>query len=353
MLDQLRTHLAQELRIPEVLGERCVHALIETASCRACVTSCHKQAWILSDESLGINVAACDGCGLCASVCPEGAILHSHEPLLRQLEHRVAAFAACERSELTGEGVMPCIHALGVHDILKLYRQGVREFILAFGNCLQCDRHAANRSLQQALITINHLLAQREHALIVHQELSPTVWQNQRQQAKAPVSQENLSRRNFLRRGLQTAITEGLKWKGLLIQDREHFPPLATLLPTSTLVAELPYIPKIDASRCDGCHACFNLCPHEVLFLDIDVPQYLIMAERCTGCRICVDVCRQQAISIEHAIIPQFTSVPVTHTRCRACGAPFYRPTAYVVKQPLCHICSKVNHHRNLFQVMT
>jgi ferredoxin len=352
MLEELRTHLQQELRIPAIRSERCVHAHIETASCCACVESCPQQAWHLDDDSLGIDVEACDGCGLCAPVCPQGAILHAHEPLLRQFNQTVIALAACEHTDLNGEGIMPCLHALGLHDLLKLYRQGVRGLMTSMGDCAQCPRQVNRTHLADVLTIVNANLTQRHYPAFTYQELSVDAWQTQRQQLTPPLSQQQLSRRHFLRRGLQNAVQETLKWQGLLPQDSEKFLPPGTLLPKTAEPANLPYVPQIDSSRCDGCDACFNVCPHEVLFLDIDNPQYVIVAGQCTGCQICVDVCKPQAIHIEQWMIPQVTHLPLHYQQCRRCGAPFHRPVDYVANQNFCHICNQVNHHRNLFQVI-
>ena len=68
-------------RLPEVLAERCVHSLIERATCRRCVDACPTEAWVIDDERLGIDPARCDGCGLCAPACPQAAIVGVVEPV--------------------------------------------------------------------------------------------------------------------------------------------------------------------------------------------------------------------------------------------------------------------------------
>jgi ferredoxin len=368
MLEELRTHLQQELRIPEIRGERCVHAHIEQASCHACVDKCPKQAWLLDDESLKINIEACDGCGLCAPACSQGAILHSHEPLLRQLDDPfLVALIACEKTELPlGQGVIPCLHALGLHDLLKLYRQGVRTLMLTAGNCQQCVRYSP-ATLQAALNTLNQALKQRGLMSILLHELSAEVWQQQRQTTKEPVSRETVSRRSFFRRGLQTALHEGLKLKGLLPQDSENFLPPGTLLPASATKAEvqesnaevqeseandLPYVPQINPTLCNGCDTCFKICPHEALLLDTDNPAYIIVPKQCTGCHLCTDVCTSKAINIVEWITPVATRIPLQKTRCRRCGVAYHHPVDYPATANLCHICGKTNHYQNLFQVL-
>jgi len=355
MLEQLRTHLQQELSIPEILSERCVHAHLETASCRACVDRCPQQAWRLDDASLSIDIAACDSCGLCASACPQGAILHSHEPLLGQSsQSHLLALVACEKTNLpAGAGLIPCLHALSLHDVLKLYRQGVREIFSSSEECATCPRQIPE-PLSGLLQMLNTALHQRECPPISLHSLTPSAWQTQRQTLKPPVSNEPLSRRHFFRRGLQSVVQESLKLRGLLQSDREHFPPPATLLPASEITtALLPYVPQIDPHRCNGCDTCFKICPHEALLWDVAKNAYIIRAERCTGCQICVDICALKAILVTFWVTPTLPTLPLRDARCRYCGVPFHQPVAYAQNHPqTCQICSRVNHYRNLFQVL-
>lgn len=348
MTDSLRTHFQQEIRIPEVHGERCVHAYIEQASCQACVDACPKQAWHLTDESLGIDVESCDGCGLCVPVCSEGAILHHHGLLPRQFKQHIFALGACNKTQLTGAGVIPCIHALSLRDLLQLYRQNIRGLIVSTGHCDECVRAPKHR-LQMTIESLNIALQQREKAPLLLRELSPELWQQQYDRTVDVFTQGAMDRRNFLRRGLQTTVEQGLK---IIAPEAERFVPVASLLPKTSTPANLPYVPQIDPTRCDGCDACLNICPHQALLFARETQYYVIEAEQCTGCRICVDICVKQAINITQWIIPEIIHIPLHESRCRRCGAPFHRPSVYQADKSLCHICTQVNHHRNLFQVL-
>lgn len=348
MTDFLRTHFQQETRIPEVHGDRCVHSHIEQASCRACVESCPKHAWHLTDESLGIDVESCDGCGLCVPVCPEGAILHQHKLLPRQFKQHIFALAACERTQLTGMGIIPCIHALSLRDLLQLYRQDIRGLILTTSHCDKCDR-SPKIKLQTVIASLNIALQQRDQSPLLIKELSPEIWQQQYQRTTDVFTQGTMDRRNFLRKGLQTTIEQSLK---VIAPEAERFIPVALLLPKSDVSANLPYVPQIDAMCCDGCDACLNLCPHQALLFVRTTQHYVIDAQQCTGCHICVDICVKQAISVSQWETPNIVHIPLYESRCRRCGAPFHRPSAYQADKTLCHICTQVNHQRNLFQVL-
>lgn len=353
MLEELRNQVSQELRIPEVRAERCVHTMIETASCRACVNSCPQQAWQLDDERLGIDMETCDGCGLCAAACRQGAILHAHEPTLRQLdEHHQLALIACEKTGLSlGEGVVQCIHALSLHDLLKLYRQGIRALLVATFECRSCTRNPS-MPIQLVLHRLNQALTHRKYSTFLIRELPIDSWQTQRQTLRSPTTVEPVSRRNFLRRSFQGALKEGLKVRSLLSQDTEHFPPPGTLLPVTDPPQELPFVPQISAEHCTGCDTCFKICPNEVLLWDEPSNSYVIKAERCTGCGICVDLCAHQAITVTEWIVPNSEPIALHDQRCRHCGVTFHQPLAYSFSQPICPICRQTNHYRNLFQVL-
>ncbi|MEW8549314.1 MAG: 4Fe-4S binding protein, partial [Candidatus Thiodiazotropha endolucinida] len=73
-MQQLIDQIRQEERLPDVVSGRCVHEIVEMASCSSCVDVCPQHAWSLDDEALRLDTALCDGCGLCMPACPEGAV---------------------------------------------------------------------------------------------------------------------------------------------------------------------------------------------------------------------------------------------------------------------------------------
>lgn len=351
MLEDVQSYLQQELRLPEIRGEDCVHAHIETASCRACVEICPKQAWQLSDESLGIDTEACDGCGLCAPVCPQGAILHDHSPFLRQFNQSVIALVACERSGLEpSSGVIPCIHALGLTDVLKLYqKQEVHGFLVCHGDCEHCERHQGLH-LKSVVEQVNTALTQRKQMGFAYHVVSAEIWREQRNKLPPPIVKgPEVNRRNFLRLGAQQVVQETLKIKGM-VDDSKFIPP-ALWLPERDNIAPLPYVPQLNPELCNGCDACLQVCPHRALLLDLEQARYIVNAENCSNCLMCQDVCAQKAIQVAQWVVPQAIQFSLHTARCKHCGRPFHRPVEYQADQNTCHICSQVNHYRNLFQV--
>ena len=344
----VRTLIEQELRLPQIDGERCVHAHIETASCQACVDICPKQAWMLDDESLSIRVEACDGCGLCAPACTEAAILHEHEPLLRQYKQHILAFVACEKTGVTDkQAVIPCIHALGLSDIVQMYYHQVRGLVVTTGECESCTRFT-DFNIYDLVENLNPLLKQRQLMPLLLRQFPVATWVKEK--AKTEQSQgEVLSRRAFFKQSLHSAAQETMKAKGWLTDD---FKPPASRLPApDDTEVGYPFVPDIDEQFCTGCDACINTCPHQALEINLDTAQYVIHPQQCTGCRICVDICHVSAMQLKQWQTPKVTHIDLEAARCRRCGAPYHHPTAYQTQGNLCPICKQVNHHSQLFQV--
>lgn len=362
MLNNLVNTATEEEDIPEILGERCVHNYMEQASCRACVDACPKEAWVLDDEQLGIDPEACDNCGLCAPVCPEGAIQHDHAPMIGQWKERVIAMSTCENSDVSGfsKATIPCVHALGLHNLLTMHKQGCAMFITATGDCDQCER-GANPRLTETSNVLNGLLGSRALPLFKSENFAPRQWESLAKRLSPFQPDTAMSRRNFFRKAMVGVTEQGLMIAGLRESKEEQYIPVGKLLPEGVdddCSVSFPYVPTIDSTRCNGCDACIRLCPHEAIQLMLDEDdgrQYFqLNVELCTNCRICIDVCEEGAVSIALNAQPKDLLIPLENQQCDACGVEYHQPQRAEEEQQqesLCRICSVTNHSRNLFQV--
>lgn len=334
--------------LPAVHGERCVHSALAQANCRACVDACPTAAWVIDDDALGIDAARCDGCGLCVPACPEGAIVSTHvESAMREARAPVALFA-CDRAQVEpGKTQVPCLHALGVSELLRLYRVGVRRLNVACGDCDTCPRTAAS-TLQDRVAHLNRLFAnrglQRMQARVVSAAQWKRITEDDGRGPKGPV----LSRRSFFRRAVRSSIDMGMDIAG--IEREPGFVPPGRLLPRSSPDQVVPCVPRIDPGRCTACGACVSLCPHQAL-ADTDTG-YRLDAEACTGCAICADACDRGAVDIDYWQPQTQFVLPLQAHRCRACGATFRAAAPGEAPGEYCFICAGTNHARNLFQVL-
>jgi formate hydrogenlyase subunit 6/NADH:ubiquinone oxidoreductase subunit I len=339
-----------------VNADRCVHARIGHARCRACADACPRNAWVIDDERLGIDTSACEGCGLCVPACPEGAISSGHGPAaeIRTWNDHPAVFRACERTGLASRAeLVPCLHAAGAGELLRQYRRGVTHWIVSAADCDACPRGRVQR-LSESVRQANALLHSRGLQPIVLVLLELGQWLEILNQTTAYQGQPVWTRRNFFRGALRAALDTALDPAALAGEEQADFTPPTAWLPATGPDDLFLHSPTIDPLRCNGCDACARLCPHQVITLETSggEPCYRIDARQCTGCGICRDACDQDAVRLNAlSPLPQAT-LPLVQGHCPACHVRYHLPTGQLRPDRLCPICARTRHGRQLYQVL-
>jgi len=362
--------------LPEIKGERCVHALIETASCQACVDVCPQHSWILDDESLGLDTSTCDGCGLCVPACTEGAITQTKDCTIREENNKKVLLLACEYIESNTDSSVEssiqsnnwkCVHAVSASELLNLYHNGIRQIVVAKSNCELCVRGKVEH-LNDRVCKIDKMLRHSHLAPLHYNEIPADQWYQLWKTPKKTASGPEMSRRMFFRSAIKQTVDMVLH-QTTLDSAQSEFVPLAKIVDgdiesggfgeEQTLY---PAVPVINPEKCNGCDTCFRACPHGALLFKLEAgkARYEINASVCTGCNICTDLCEKSAISILQwsTQTPASRVINLNVEKCHSCGTIFHytsvRNTEGIVNNLLrkqCNICEKVNHQKNLFQV--
>lgn len=359
--------ITQELRLPEIDADHCVHTLCNDADCQACVDICPTQAWVLDDDNLGLDVEACDGCGLCVPVCPGGA-LHVHFPwVTRQLGDRKIALFACDKSGINeSEGILSCIHSLGLRQLLQLYNSGIEHLLLATAECKDCFRYQS-ADLYQRMEHLNKLLLERNKPAMKILQRSNKVWTKIFSTDETIARGTQLSRRNFLRAGGQQLRQQRVIIDPLNLSEFQTLPPGQLLPPTEVNEVHWPWAPEIDEQLCNGCDVCIKLCPtdalqfirseddtsEEIQELHSAKSSYQLKPESCTGCAVCTTACESEAISIHQWSLSTAQIIHLSEKKCTACGNAFHLPQQNSQSDELlCRICQHHNHSSNLYQLL-
>ncbi|HIP94519.1 MAG TPA: hypothetical protein EYH20_04175 [Leucothrix sp.] len=365
------------IKLPEIKGDRCVHALIETASCQACVDICPQNAWILDDESLGLNTNLCDGCGLCIPACTEGAITQTKDCTIREENNKKVLLVGCEYINSSTDSSVEsnnwkCVHAVSANELLNLYHDGIRQIVVSKADCNTCSR-GKNEHLYERVNKLNKMLRHSHLAPLHYNEIPADQWYQLWKTPEKSAPGPEMSRRLFFQSAIKQTVGMVLH-HSTLDSAQTEFVPLAKILKSEEGCGRIEgedalysAVPIINAEKCNGCDTCFRACPHGALLFKLEdaKARYEIDASACSACNICTDLCEQGAISISQwSMQTQETRVICLNIKqCHSCGTVFHYPRvngtdagnkkSNALPRQHCNICEKVNHQKNLFQVFS
>lgn len=359
-MPQLLDDASTATHVPRVEAQRCVHASIINASCKACVDACPLDAIDLTDSESLILADRCDGCGLCAPVCPEQAIEHIHQPLSVQWRDERIALIACEKVAddiaIHSDGKVSCIHAFSLYDLLHLHQAGHRKLLVSTTSCDDCSR-GDTQTLDAHLARLDMLLESKDDSdsasALERIDISIDQYLNIAHSARSSEPGKQLSRRGFFRRTANKLNDYNEAASETDSDEHTRITPIGQYLSTiERHSTRLPFVPDIHLQNCIACDTCIRLCPHDALVLDetSDHIAYQINAENCTGCNICIDVCEHDAIEVNSNIIAGNTVVELAKCSCDMCLFNFH--TLADKPSRLCPICQQKKTQLPLFQVL-
>lgn len=319
----------------------CAHGRSGIGACRRCVDACPANAItsLLDLERIEVNPSLCQGGGVCASVCPSGAIRYVFPTVKDQLERISRGLAAFR--EAGGRDPILLLHGSSAEP------EGLAENIVALP--LE-ELGSAGMDLWFSS------LAYGARAVWLYRDAGLV---------------ERVAEALDLQRGFAGAILDGLgaaggaiRWVGPndsalstgvddgLMPDIEpaRFAALGgkrtvIYLALDHLVQQLntpsePPIPlpqgapfgriEVNRDKCTLCMGCVSVCPAKALADGGEEPKLLFYEQNCVQCGLCEKACPEDAIGLQACLTvdPELrgrTTVlneePVFH--CVRCGKPF------------------------------
>ncbi|MHB1122993.1 MAG: ATP-binding protein [Ramlibacter sp.] len=348
---------------PAVRVERalCSRFRCSMSRCTACATVCPLPGVVRFGEQ-GVEIsAACNGCGACASACPNGALepAEGERQLTRRIRRQVrpgAAFRiACSRSQGSAELVLPCLARLSEAHVLEAVRGGAQCVEFLAPDCSGCELRKAAPQWQRTL--------QAARSLCRCAGLSEDRVQRRAVPYGQALETTQGSQVNAGRRALFRSISE--RWKATdgppadtaeapapfreLVRKSQENPKRSGLLEVMEALRDGPArptpVPALDVSlatlevdgRCTGCGVCETLCPVGALSHSDTGGVYALklQPQLCTGCGICQTACFHKAIrlrdSVDLAVLLDRRSVTLftaPRRACRGCGEVFMDQSA-------------------------
>lgn len=284
---------------------KCLHGRYKDYPGRPCLDICPKRAITLNP--LEIDYGLCDDCGICASVCPSGA-LSVKESFLKEIFRQTISGDGTElkiRCSRAGGpcAVVACLAVLDYAFFADLCIRGTNLRLLS-GNCESCRMASGGDIIRSNVNTANNLLLlyERNERVILAESAD-------RQDL------ENGSRRAMFR-GMGRTISRFIPELDETGHDSDPGPVPARRQRSVKIIEGLeggqrrtaPDMPipftgkEIDAARCDICDGlprCVSLCPTDALefYADRGGAAITFTASRCIGCNLCQAACHKDAVS--------------------------------------------------------
>ena len=321
--------------------------------CRKCVDVCPALGALeLQQNSVFVSEQNCIRCGLCASICPVGAISVPELPetafrgLLRALEKSAATrktlvMTCCEEH-------VPKVPWVDVEHVPGVGVMGVRQLAMAVSTSINAiivycpDGMCVGKEHVKEAVQLIRSITKAD---------PPSVYYLEGKEGAAEIERIHNS---VPTRGSPAELPP-TAWDG-------YVAAIENISIESSEITGLGFTDIRIAESCTLCNACVDKCPHTAL--RIENGELFFDSGKCTGCGYCRQICPEQAITLpDKRGSVEFFEKPVYKdemVRCSECNAP-YASVKMVRKVsatlgsiiPKCPACREKGAYQALFAVAT
>jgi len=315
----------------------CAHARSGIEGCNRCLEACPAQAISALTESIQINPNLCQGGGVCASVCPTGAIRYSYPEPVNTLER--LSLMIKTYSEQGGQAPVVCFipeaDSIALEELPDHYLPVYVEELASIG--LEVWLSALSFGASSILLIDDGTVP--EMVITPLQDQLKTAWAIL-SGLGYPESVLRYVKRNELEKDLTSSMPTIEHAKYRVSNDKRQMAYFAIdhLYQQVEQVPEILSLPAaspfgrimVNKEACTLCLACTSVCPANAIKAGGESPKLIFQELNCVQCGICARGCPEQAITLESRLVTdpekRLASTTLNEEQpfhCITCGKPF------------------------------
>lgn len=315
----------------------CAHARSGQSGCRRCIDACPAEAIISIGERVEVNPNLCQGGGICATVCPTGAMRYAYPgpgDTAERLRLMLRAYSEAGGTDpvvmFAAESDAAALPATPANVLLLVVEElasvGHELWLAAIAWGAGCVMLADSGSVPDRARTALAEQIALCHGLLEGLGYDPAALQavdtrEMPAQCTAVAGLPDAARFAATddKRQLATLALDHL-WEASVSRTQSF--PLPPRSPYGRIA--------VDSDRCTLCMSCTSVCPALALSAGDDVPRLVFHESNCVQCGICANACPESAISLRPRLLadPAQRRLPATlHEEppfcCVQCGKAF------------------------------
>ena len=321
----------------------CAHGRSGITGCTNCIDACPAEAITSLIETVKVNPNLCQGGGVCASVCPTGAIRYVYPNVTDTLRmvrtlltsyreaegsDPVIAFVADAESEILDNKpdnmltvVVEELASIGMEVWLSALAYGAKSVLLIDAGSMPAS---VSMFLQLQISTAETILSGLGYKESLIRIVDPQSLQQHCEVGDSIHLADEVFKVASFSGSLEKRRTTLLAID-FLYQQRSSSQQIIAL-PEQSLFGRI----TVDADACTLCMSCTSVCPSKAISAGNDVPKLEFHEINCVQCGICESACPERAITLEPRLIAdaqQRRGVVTLHEEtpfcCITCGKAF------------------------------
>lgn len=322
----------------------CAHGRSGIKGCTNCIDACPAEAITSLTESVLVNPNLCQGGGVCASVCPTGAIRYVYPKATDTLAtvrtllksygeagggNPVIAFIADSETELLNNKpanlltvVVEELASVGLEIWLSALAYGAKSVLLIDAGSMP---DTVAEFLHQQLKTANAILPGLGYKRLDYQDRAIHI-----------VDPDSLQQ--YCDAENDFSLSKVASYVGSLEKRRTALLAIDHLYQQSNNAQQIIALPEnspfgriiVDGKTCTLCMSCTSVCPSKAIDAGNETPKLEFHEVNCVQCGICASACPEHAITLEPRLIAdneQRRGVVTLHEEppfcCITCGKAF------------------------------